>query len=116
MSEEYLPHIITSIERKLGNSISDNSIIHLVVYVPPCDNAPLFIYDKQSKKMNNTNNMSSFVSPNWGGIVIANPSDTVCAQYMETEEKTNVNINSKSVMQILLYILRKMKDIQIEVS
>lgn len=49
LAEDSLPHIITSLEKKLGTQITDNPCIHLVVYVPPCAQAPLKIYRKWSR-------------------------------------------------------------------
>lgn len=49
--EENLPHIITSVEKKLGNDISSSPCIHLIVYIPPCHNAPLHVYNKNGKRI-----------------------------------------------------------------
>lgn len=116
MSQEHLPHIITSIERKLGNPISDNPCLHLVVYVPPCENGPLHIYDNKGNRAS-TNNVDSFISPKWGGIVIANPTEDICIEAsQQTQSKVDVNLKSEQIMQVMLYLLRKLVDIQNEVT
>lgn len=112
LSETDLPHIITSIEGKLGNSISDNPTIHLVVYVPPCSTSPLHIYNAKGQRISQ-NGTDSFISPKWGGIVIANPTKDECAKYMETQSRADINVNSKHVMHTILYLLRKIIDIDV---
>jgi len=94
------------LKKSLGNSIHDNPCIHLVIYVPPCESSPLYIYNNQDKRIT-TNDIDSFISPKWGGIVIANPKEADCAKYFENE-KLDVIINSKEVMPILLHQLKKL--------
>lgn len=112
LSETDLPHIITSIEGKLGNSISDNPTIHLVVYVPPCSNSPLHIYNAEGQRIS-LNGTDAFISPKWGGIVIANPRRDECLQYMDTQTRADIQVNSKHVMHIILHLLRKIIDIDV---
>lgn len=108
LSSRYLPHIITSIEKRLGNSIHDNPCIHLVIYVPPCESSPLFIYNNQDKRIT-SNDIDSFLSPKWGGIVIANPKETDCVNQLENgNEKIDINIDMDEVMPILLHQLKKL--------
>ena len=106
MPEDSLPHIITSIEKKLFNPISENPFIHLVVYVPACDNSPLHIYNKKGFQVSE-NNIVSFSSEKWGGVVIDNPSEEICLKYVETQEKVNIVIKTEHVAQVLLQILRR---------
>lgn len=99
----------------MGISISDNPTIHLVVYVPPCPKSPLHIYTSAGKRASE-NNIDSFISPKWGGIVIANPTKAECERFMENQERADVTVNSDNVMHILLYLLRKIVDIHVDVS
>lgn len=115
LSESDLPHIITSIESKLSNSISDNPTIHLVVYVPPCSNSPLHIYKANGMRAS-SHGVDAFISPKWGGIVIANPTKAECSRYMENQELAEINVNSDHVMHTLLFLLRKIVDIHVDVS
>lgn len=117
LSQEHLPHIITSIERKLGNPISGNPTLHMVVYVPPCDNGPLHIYDSKGERSDFRTGVDSFLSPKWGGIVIANAPDAVCRRAIDhPDERVEFTLKSESVMQVMLYLLRKLVDIQNEVG
>lgn len=116
LHEEHLPNIITSIEGKLGTSISDNPIIHLVVYVPPCDSSPLHIYNAKGERATPNNTVDSYWSPKWGGIIIANPKRSECAKWMDSQEKAEIYINSHQVMHVALFLLRRILDIHVEVS
>lgn len=44
MEKDSLPQIITSIERKLGTDVTNKPCIHLVVYAPPCQMSPIYVY------------------------------------------------------------------------
>jgi GPI-anchor transamidase subunit S len=106
-----LPHIITAIERKLGTAVANKPCIHLVIYAPPCSAAPVYIY-KNNQRVSNFS-FDSFVSAKWGGIVIANPSTTLCA--ISSDEKLiSVNLNSHDIMDFVLYELRKIFELEIE--
>jgi GPI-anchor transamidase subunit S len=113
MEHESLPHIITSIERKLGTDVANKPCIHLVVYAPPCKMAPVYIY-KEGQRVSNLS-FDSFISAKWGGIVIANPSDAVCSSANEENEVQQVKIHSHEVMDFVLYELRKIFELEIEV-
>jgi phosphatidylinositol glycan class S len=112
LEHESLPHIITSIERKLGTDVANKPCIHLVVYAPPCQMAPVYIY-KDGQRVSNYS-FDSFISAKWGGIVIANPSDAVCASAGE-EKPQQIYIHSHEVMDFVLYELRKIFELEIEV-
>lgn len=112
MDHDSLPHIITSIERKLGTDVANKPCIHLVVYAPPCKVAPVYIY-KGGQRVSN-HSFDSFISAKWGGIVIANPSDAVCSSAQE-DEVQQVYIHSHEVMDFVLYELRKIFELEVEV-
>lgn len=111
MDYETLPHIITSIERKLGTDVVNKPCLHLVVYAPPCKTAPVYIY-RDGQRVSNYS-FDSFISAKWGGIVIANPSDSFCASVKEGEVH-QVYIHSHEVMDFVLYELRKIFELEIE--
>ncbi|XP_053679309.1 GPI transamidase component PIG-S [Anopheles nili] len=113
LSEDSLPHIITSLEKKLGTQITDNPCIHLVVYVPPCAQAPLKIYRKDGQRASPlSSNVDAFTSAKWGGIIFANPAEATCVRYMESEQFSDVYIHAQDVMPVLLYQLRKILDLE----
>lgn len=112
LPEENLSQVITSIERKLGNEISKNRCIHLVIYVPSCSKAPLYIYNSKGVRQSN-NSINAFLSSNWGGVIIANPPENECLKHMDApNEKIKFQINSQDVMEVGLYLLRKIFGIQ----
>lgn len=111
MEHDSLPHIITSIERKLGTDVANKPCIHLVVYAPPCQQAPVHIY-KDGQRVSNFS-FDSFISAKWGGIVIANPSDNVCST-APSDEVHQIHIHSSEVMDFVLYELRKIFELEIE--
>lgn len=84
------------------------------MYVPPCENGPLHIYNSLDQR-SDVNNVDSFLSPKWGGIVIANPPENVCRQAMDTQERVEFTLKSEGVMQVMLYLLRRLVDIQNDV-
>lgn len=112
MDHDSLPHIITSIERKLGTDVANKPCLHLVVYAPPCKTAPVYIY-KQGQRASNFS-FDSFISAKWGGIVIANPSDSVCASFTG-EGPQEIQIRSHEVMDFVLFELRKIFELEVEV-
>lgn len=109
ISEEHLPHIITSIESKLGVSIDESPPIHLIVYVSPCEKSPLY-FDKA-----NGEKSESFLSSKWGGIIVANPTKEECSNWVENQEKSNVYINSHDVMHKAIHIMRRITDIHVDI-
>lgn len=116
LSETSLPHIITAIEKNLGAGITDKTPINLVVYITPCDIAPVYIYNKQNQRVSK-DNINAFISPKWGGIIIANPSLETCREYNEKPyEKVSFFVQTNDVMQIMLYQLQKLLDINVEVG
>lgn len=112
LEHESLPHIITSIERKLGTDVANKPCIHLVVYAPPCKTGPVYIY-KDGQRVSNYS-FDSFISAKWGGIVIANPSDTVCSAF-DDNEMQQIYIHSHEVMDFVLYELRKIFELEIDI-
>jgi len=111
LTQDHLSQIITSLEKTLGNQISNNPCIHVVFYVPPCKQAPLHIYTADGLRAS-TNGIDSFVSAKWGGVIILNPSKQTCLSAEETDQPVEVSIKSSVAMEITLYLLRKIFDME----
>lgn len=130
LNEENLPHIITSVEKKLGHDISSSPCMHLIVYIPPCQSSPLHIYKKNGKNFffliivfffkyfkliigeRSMNNIDSFISSKWGGVIIYNQPENICIEQLENENPIEFDVNSNDVMQVMLFLLRKLMNIQ----
>lgn len=91
IEEHILPNVITSIESKIGNGISISPVINLVIYVPPCSNSPLHIYQNGMKSEN------SFISSSFGGILIYNPSEEQCIKQLESGESIDFDVSAEVV-------------------
>lgn len=111
MNHDNLPQIITSIERKLGTDVANKPCIHLVIYVPPCEFAPVYIY-KSGQRVSN-HSFDSFISAKWGGIVIANPSEKVCNS--TNDNIKDIYLHSHEIMDFVLYQLRKIFELEVEI-
>lgn len=111
LAQEHLSQIITSLEKTLGNQVSNRPCIHLVFYAPPCQQAPLHIYKDGVRA--STNGIESFISAKWGGVMILNPSAKKCeAIEAGNEEKAEIKINSHEAMEMALFLLRKLFDME----
>lgn len=113
LSEDELSQIITSLEKTLGGHVSSDPSINLVFYAPPCKSAPLHIYDRQGNRLTNQG-VDAFVSGKWGGVVILNPPIQTCLDYMENENHTSINVDNHDAMEIALYLLRKIFNLEME--
>uniref|UniRef100_A0A1A9WRR7 uS12 prolyl 3-hydroxylase n=1 Tax=Glossina brevipalpis TaxID=37001 RepID=A0A1A9WRR7_9MUSC len=113
LANDSLPYIITAIEKHLGVSITDKTPINLVVYVTPCDIAPVFIYNKRNERSSDVN---AFISSKWGGLIIVNPPVDACKYYQEHQQIVSFFIQTNDIMQIMLYQLQKLLDINVEVN
>ncbi|XP_058812173.1 GPI transamidase component PIG-S-like isoform X1 [Topomyia yanbarensis] len=111
VAEHSLPQIITWFEKKLGNQITDYPGIHLVVYVPECEMAPLRIY-RNDKVRASADNVEAFTSAKWGGIIFANPSEDSIKKCLEDPDNSEVYVSAQDVMPVLLYQLRKIFDLE----
>lgn len=105
LPEDVLPQIITPLEKKLASQVSLNPCINLVTYTPPCDKAPLHIYTRNGHRAKATSNVEAFLSPRWGGVVIANPPIETCKE-MEDHEKVTFVPEASSIMGVFIGQLR----------
>ncbi|XP_069683309.1 GPI transamidase component PIG-S [Periplaneta americana] len=103
LAEDILPQIITPLEKKLASHVSRNPCLNFVVYVPPCDAAPLHIYRRQGVRVRG--GVDAFLSPRWGGIVIHNPSSVVCSNTSAPEPRLYTP-DTAAIMGVFLAQLR----------
>ncbi|XP_072394281.1 GPI transamidase component PIG-S [Diabrotica undecimpunctata] len=97
LKEDQLPHIITPLESKLWSHMSPRPTINLVVYFAPCDDHPLYIYDKNNQKVET----NAFLSPRWGGLLVVNSDKASC-------EKGILKPNLNSITSVFVTQLQKL--------
>ncbi|KAH7923098.1 hypothetical protein BV22DRAFT_1069392 [Leucogyrophana mollusca] len=72
LTQEDLTVFINSAEWTLSSSVSNDPVLHFVLFVPSADRKPLHILDG----FGHPTNLNAFLLPQWGGIFILNtPSD-----------------------------------------
>ncbi|CAE6389624.1 unnamed protein product [Rhizoctonia solani] len=69
LNQEQLTIFVNSAEWTLSSSVSNDPVLHFVLFVPSLTRRPLYIQDVQGK----ITQFSSFLVPQWGGIAIMNP-------------------------------------------
>ncbi|KAG2008391.1 hypothetical protein CC2G_013826 [Coprinopsis cinerea AmutBmut pab1-1] len=72
LSYEDLTVFVNSAEWTLSSSFSNDPVIHLVLFVPSSGHSPLRILETDGT----ISTSSAFILPQWGGIVLYNPSPT----------------------------------------
>ncbi|XP_046415588.1 GPI transamidase component PIG-S [Neodiprion fabricii] len=105
LPEDVLPQIITPLEKKLASQVSLNPCINLVMYTPPCDKAPLHIYTRSGHRSKTSSNVEAFLSPRWGGVVIANPPIESCID-VEDNQMVTFSPEASSIMGVFIAHLR----------
>lgn len=90
LPEDVLPHLITPLEKKLASHVSLHPTINFVVYVVPCENAPLHIYTRSGHRSKTKSNVEAFLSPRWGAVVLINPPVEACVNATDNEPVTIV--------------------------
>ncbi|KAM9321436.1 GPI transamidase component PIG-S [Gastrophryne carolinensis] len=95
-----LPHVINPVEARLGSSAASLfPVLNFLLYVPEFSHSPLYIQDKDGKRVPT----NAFHSPRWGGIMVYN------VNYGNTDElelPVYVDIDMISVMEVFLTQLR----------
>lgn len=86
-----------------ASRVSRNPCLNFVVYIPPCEAAPLHIYTRQGVRVKG--GVDAFLSPRWGGIVIHNPSHMVCHNSSVPEPK-EYSPDTAAIMGVFLAQLR----------
>ncbi|KAJ7598864.1 phosphatidylinositol-glycan biosynthesis class S protein [Mycena floridula] len=75
LTQEDLTVFVNSAEWTLSSSVSEDPVLHFLVFVPTASRRPLLILDKQGVPMSST----AFILPQWGGIFIHNPSPNLAS-------------------------------------
>ncbi|XP_075052905.1 GPI-anchor transamidase component PIGS [Mixophyes fleayi] len=95
-----LPHVINPVEARLGSSAASlYPVLNFLLYVPEYFHSPLYIQDKEAKRVPS----NAFHSPRWGGIMIYN------VDYGNSDElvfPVRVDIDMVRVMEVFLTQLR----------
>ncbi|CDO70983.1 hypothetical protein BN946_scf184830.g15 [Trametes cinnabarina] len=73
LAHEDLTVFINSAEWTLSSSVSNDPVLHFVLFIPSAKNTPLHILDQQAPT-GSIHPSNAFLLPQWGGIVIMNPS------------------------------------------
>ncbi|QRW19603.1 GPI transamidase component PIG-S [Rhizoctonia solani] len=69
LNQEQLTIFVNSAEWTLSSSVSNDPVLHFVLFVPSLARRPLYIQDVQGK----ITQFNSFLLPQWGGVAIMNP-------------------------------------------
>ncbi|KAH6561486.1 hypothetical protein BASA50_001235 [Batrachochytrium salamandrivorans] len=73
MSPKSLSNFVNSVEWNLASVVSSASPIHMILYIPPFEQTPLFVLHSDGSTLES----NAFLIPQWGGVVIRNlPTDT----------------------------------------
>ncbi|KAJ9077364.1 GPI transamidase component, variant 2 [Entomophthora muscae] len=70
IEQRQLPHFINSAEWDLASAVSNSPDLNLIIYVPSPHLTPLHIVDTKGRQIKS----NAFAIPQWGGVVIVNPS------------------------------------------
>ncbi|KAI0346662.1 hypothetical protein BDW22DRAFT_1352823 [Trametopsis cervina] len=68
LTQEDLTVFINSAEWTLSSSVSNDPVIHFVLFVPSSENSPLYILNADGSPSSS----DAFILPQWGGITISN--------------------------------------------
>ncbi|KAI0676322.1 phosphatidylinositol-glycan biosynthesis class S protein-domain-containing protein [Trametes maxima] len=69
LTQEDLTVFINSAEWTLSSSVSNDPVIHFVLFIPSSSNSPLHILDNEGSLIQS----NAFLLPQWGGIILFNP-------------------------------------------
>lgn len=97
LTQEQLPHMINSLEEKLGSHITVHPSLHFIVYVPKKSESPLHIYDAAGQQ----SEANSFFSPRWGGIFIYNSNEIA-----RNSNVSQIDVDIQTTMSIVVSELR----------
>ncbi|XP_062591394.1 GPI transamidase component PIG-S-like [Saccostrea cucullata] len=111
--EKDLPHTINPLEAKLGSHASNNPMLNFIVYIPSRDQSPLHIVDKNGKPVKT----NSFLSPQWGGIVILNlpspPPNSSLPVHAEVDMKTVMEVFLTQLRLLMDFSVQEVKDVKV---
>ncbi|XP_063833293.1 GPI transamidase component PIG-S [Ostrinia nubilalis] len=75
--KERLHLLLTSLEERAATHVSPLPTLNLVLYAAPCKTSPLLIHDEGGNPIQSP--VQAFMSPKWGGVVLASPPPAACA-------------------------------------
>ncbi|KAI0052134.1 hypothetical protein FA95DRAFT_1602095 [Auriscalpium vulgare] len=79
LTQEDLKVFVNSAEWTLASSVSNDPVLHFVLFVPSVSHTPLRILDHELKPTSS----NAFILPQWGGIVLLSlPSDSPSSSYL----------------------------------
>ncbi|KAH7091884.1 phosphatidylinositol-glycan biosynthesis class S protein-domain-containing protein [Auriculariales sp. MPI-PUGE-AT-0066] len=70
LSSEELKVFVNSAEWSLASSVSADPVLHFILFVPSARHSPTHVINSQG----NAAQSNAFIIPQWGGIVVLNPS------------------------------------------
>lgn len=73
VSADNLPQALSVLESRLGFQVSQLPILSFVIYTPPIDKSPLYLY----RPPDWSHGFTSFLSPQWGGLMVYNHNLTI---------------------------------------
>ncbi|KAI8055911.1 phosphatidylinositol-glycan biosynthesis class S protein [Syncephalis plumigaleata] len=76
LTSEKLGNFINSAEWNLASVVSNDPTIHMLVYTPSPSNGRIYLLDAANTRLP----LNAFLIPQWGGVVIENPSNERGAQ------------------------------------
>lgn len=82
VNRDRLHLLLTRLEERAATHVSELPTINLVLYAVPCEKTPLVIYDGDTRV---PTPVQAFMSPKWGGVVLANPKPEECRGEGEME-------------------------------
>ncbi|QRW05365.1 GPI transamidase component PIG-S [Ceratobasidium sp. AG-Ba] len=96
LNQEQLTIFVNSAEWTLSSSVSNDPVLHFVLYVPSSQRRPLYIQDSHGA----VSKSNSFLVPQWGGIAIFNPT---------TEGTANMVLDSKDLAPVFHLFKRQLE-------
>ncbi|KAL0267997.1 UNVERIFIED_CONTAM: hypothetical protein PYX00_010100 [Menopon gallinae] len=106
LAEELLSGSITPLEKKLATHVSKHPCLNFILYIPPCHQSPLHIYNTKGQRVQG---YDAYISPRWGGIQIYNPTRKECET---SEERASVVPDKHYIMPIFLQQIRLLLGLQ----
>ncbi|KAF9815498.1 hypothetical protein IEO21_04595 [Rhodonia placenta] len=78
LTQEDLTVFVNSAEWTLSSSVSNDPVLHFVLFIPSQQHSPLHILDERGHSIAST----AFVLPQWGGIVILNRPSLIVSRHL----------------------------------
>ncbi|KAI0370586.1 hypothetical protein BV20DRAFT_943936 [Pilatotrama ljubarskyi] len=97
LTQEDLTVFINSAEWTLSSSVSNDPVIHFVLFIPSSKNNPLHILDHEGF----VNPSNAFLLPQWGGIVLLNPSHSPISRLTSSDLVPAFNTFSYQLLTLL---------------